>query len=119
MSPTYRVPATLASWARAPGSASPVKRYESEKVEAEGGTWRHVRITLRPNNPEFDPIELTSDDEGQLQVVAELVEVRRVGLEVRGALGAIELARGWWPSPGKMMGSGEADGGFRTRSHKR
>jgi len=57
------------------GERYTVKRYESEKVEAEEGTWRHLRITLRPTNPEFDPIELTGDDEGQVQVVAELVAV--------------------------------------------
>ena len=51
-----------------------VKRYESEKVEADDGTWRHVKITLHPTNPEFQPIELTTDDEGQVKVVAELVE---------------------------------------------
>ena len=52
-----------------------VKRYESEKVEAEDGTWRHVKVTLRPTNPDFDAIELTSDDEGSVQVIAELLEV--------------------------------------------
>ncbi len=51
------------------------KRYYSEKVEAEGDTWRHVRITLRPTNPDFEPIELVSDEEGRLHVIAELVEV--------------------------------------------
>jgi phage repressor protein C with HTH and peptisase S24 domain len=57
------------------GERYTVKRYESEKVGADGGSWRHVKITLRPNNRDFDPIELTSDDEGELAVVAELVEV--------------------------------------------
>ncbi len=52
-----------------------VKRYESEKVGAEDGSWRHVKIRLSPNNRDFDPIELTSDDEADLAVVAELVEV--------------------------------------------
>jgi len=57
------------------GERYTVKRYESDKADSEDGTWRHLRITLRPTNPEYDPIELTCDDEGQVQVVAELVEV--------------------------------------------
>ena len=51
-----------------------VKRYRSEKAE-EGDSWRHAKITLEPVNPDFDPIVLTGSDEGELQVVAELVEV--------------------------------------------
>ena len=52
-----------------------MKRYQSEKVTSEDGTWRHVKITLKPNNPDFQPIELTCEDEGSVQVVAELLEV--------------------------------------------
>lgn len=51
-----------------------VKRYESEKA-AQGDSWRHERITLKPLNPDFEPIVLTGKDEGELQVIAELVEV--------------------------------------------
>ena len=57
------------------GERYTVKRYESTKVEAEDGTWRHLKITLRPNNPEFQPIVLTCEDEGRVRVVTELVEV--------------------------------------------
>lgn len=56
------------------GQRYTVKRYESEKVR-DGDTWRHAQITLKPANPDFDPIVLSSEDEGELQVVAELVEV--------------------------------------------
>src|SRR5713101_6905572 len=56
------------------GERYTVKRYESAKVPAEG-SWRHVRITLKPNNPDFSPIELGGADEGRLQVIAECVEV--------------------------------------------
>ena len=59
----------------ATGERYTVKKYESKKIETEDGSWRHVKITLRPNNPDFDPLELTSDDEGDLSVVAELSEV--------------------------------------------
>lgn len=56
------------------GQRYTVKRYESDKVR-DGDTWRHAQITLKPVNPDFDPIVLSSTDEGELQVVAELVEV--------------------------------------------
>ena len=51
-----------------------VKRYESEKA-SDGESWRHTKITLKPINPDFEPIVLTGSDERQLQVVAELIEV--------------------------------------------
>ena len=51
-----------------------VKRYESEKA-VKGDSWRHERITLKPVNPDFEPIVLTDADRGELDVVAELVEV--------------------------------------------
>ena len=51
-----------------------VKRYDSQKAKV-GDSWRHTRITLKPNNPDFGPIVLTGADEGELQVIAELIEV--------------------------------------------
>jgi type I restriction enzyme R subunit len=56
------------------GERYTVKRYLSEKV-MDGDSWRHARITLQPLNPDFQPIEFTGAEEGELQVVAELVEV--------------------------------------------
>jgi type I restriction enzyme R subunit len=56
------------------GQRYTVKRYESEKAK-QGDSWRHVQITLKPVNHDFKPIILTGADEGQLQVIAELVEV--------------------------------------------
>ena len=56
------------------GARYTLKRYDSERVAA-GESWRHARITLKPANPEFAPIVLTAADEGDLTVVAELVEV--------------------------------------------
>jgi len=56
------------------GERYTVKRYESEKLK-EGDSWRHTRITLKPANSAFEPIVLADADEGELKVVAELVEV--------------------------------------------
>jgi SOS-response transcriptional repressor LexA len=56
------------------GERFTVKRYRSQReTNAEG--WRHVRIVLEPTNPDFAPIELITDDEDSVTVVAELVEV--------------------------------------------
>jgi SOS-response transcriptional repressor LexA len=51
-----------------------VKRYESQKA-AKGDSWRHETITLKPLNPDFEPIVLTGKGEGELNVIAELLEV--------------------------------------------
>jgi SOS-response transcriptional repressor LexA len=56
------------------GARYTVKRYESEKAKA-GDSWRHARITLKPVNPDFAPIILSGTDEGQVRVIAEVVEV--------------------------------------------
>ena len=56
------------------GQRYTVKRYESEK-ENRGSSWRHAKVTLKPLNPDFEPIVLTGADEQKLRVVAELVEV--------------------------------------------
>jgi SOS-response transcriptional repressor LexA len=57
------------------GERFTVKRYESEKASSPDGTWRHVRITLRPANRDYEAIELKADDEEGVDVIAELVEV--------------------------------------------
>jgi SOS-response transcriptional repressor LexA len=57
------------------GERYTVKRYESEKGVSEDGTWRHVRVVLKPTNREFEPIVLTVEDEGSVQVIAEVVQV--------------------------------------------
>src|SRR5439155_206324 len=45
------------------GGQYTVKVYESEKQETEG-EWQHTRITLKPLNRKYEPIELTPRDEG-------------------------------------------------------
>ena len=56
------------------GQRYTVKRYESEKT-AQDDSWQHTRIALKPANPDFEPIVLTDANEGDLQVIAELVVV--------------------------------------------
>ena len=56
------------------GQRYTVKRYKSEKAK-KGDSWRHEKITLEPVNPDFERIMLTGADEGEFQVIAELVEV--------------------------------------------
>jgi uncharacterized protein len=67
------------------GERFTVKRYSSEKVLA-GDSWRHTRVTLRPINPDFEPIVLTVADEGLVAVIAECIEV----LDVHRATGDLE-----------------------------
>lgn len=54
-----------------------MKVYESEKVGADDGDWRHEVIRLRPDayDPSYVLIVLTNLTEGELTIVAELVEV--------------------------------------------
>lgn len=56
------------------GGQYTVKVYESEKVVTED-EWQHKRITLRPVNANYEPIELTPNEEGDVRVLAEFVEV--------------------------------------------
>ncbi len=60
------------------GQRYTVKRYESEK-NTTGDTCYHTKINLKPVNPEFKPIVLTGDVEGELLVIAEVVEVLSEG----------------------------------------
>jgi len=34
-----------------------------------------VKVTLRPNNPEFEPVEINCDDEAEVRAIADLIEV--------------------------------------------
>ena len=59
------------------GGSYTVKRYESEKEPDGEGGWRHQAIRLLPENPEFEPFVLKGTSEGEVSVIAELVEVLR------------------------------------------
>jgi type I restriction enzyme R subunit len=56
------------------GQRYTVKRYESQKA-VEGSQARTMRVTLKPLNPDFKPIELSEASAADLTVVAEFVEV--------------------------------------------
>ena len=59
------------------GGRFTVKVYESDKEVLSDGSWQHSRITLKPSStdPSFMPIVLDSLQDGELVIVAELVEV--------------------------------------------
>ncbi len=59
------------------GGKYTVKRYESAKEPQADGTWRHRRVTLHPESTDaqFQPIVLEALEDGELVIVAELVEV--------------------------------------------
>lgn len=53
-----------------------IKRYFSEKAAGEDeDSFRHIKITLKPDNKEFSDIVLEDVQEGDFHVVAEFVEV--------------------------------------------
>jgi type I restriction enzyme R subunit len=56
------------------GQRFTVKRYESEKA-VEGSQARSMRVTLKPLNPDFKPIELSEGPAADLTVAAEFLEV--------------------------------------------
>jgi hypothetical protein len=59
------------------GGRFTVKVYESEKVAADDGGWRHAVIRLKPDStdPAFEPIVLEDLEDGELSIIAALVEV--------------------------------------------
>lgn len=59
------------------GGAFTVKRYSSVKQADAESEWRHETITLSPLNPDFIPIVLKSEKEGDVEIIAELISVMR------------------------------------------
>lgn len=57
------------------GGQYTLKVYSSEKVTWGNDDWKHERITLKPLNPQYQPLVLEPDDEGQVRAVAEWVKV--------------------------------------------
>ncbi|MCS6292534.1 MAG: DUF2075 domain-containing protein [Nitrospira sp.] len=54
-----------------------IKKYESEKAKTEDDSWRHRRITLKPEStdPSYKPIVFEDDSADELVVIAEMVAV--------------------------------------------
>lgn len=57
------------------GGSYTVKRYRSKKVGGEDELWQHEEIVLEPLNPGYEPIVLRPDDDGDVRVIAEVVDV--------------------------------------------
>jgi len=56
------------------GGSYTVKRYTSKKRKVDDA-WEHAEIRLLPDNPSFPPIVLTNAEDGELKVIAEVIEV--------------------------------------------
>ncbi|GBD97848.1 MAG TPA: DEAD/DEAH box helicase [Nitrospirae bacterium] len=57
------------------GASFTLKRYHSTKVVDEESGWRHERIVLKAENPDYDDIEITAGEADDFSVIAFLVEV--------------------------------------------
>jgi len=59
------------------GGKYTVKIYESEQAVAEDGDWHHRRVRLVPDSYDrsFEPLVFENLEEGELRIIAELVEV--------------------------------------------
>ncbi|HNL55203.1 MAG TPA: DUF2075 domain-containing protein [Turneriella sp.] len=59
------------------GGQYTIKRYESEKSVTEDDSWAHTSVILKPESTEqrYQPIRLSPDQEGSLQVIAEFVRI--------------------------------------------
>ena len=55
------------------GERYTIKRYRSQKVTREDGTWGHDRIVMEPLNPEFKSWEIKEGH--QSRIIAEFVRV--------------------------------------------
>ena len=52
-----------------------LKVYTSDKAISGDDTWRPVRVTLKPLNPDFEEITLTPSDEDDVRIIGEFVTV--------------------------------------------
>lgn len=57
------------------GGQYTLKVYSSEKSVSEDGGWAHTRITLKPLNPNYEPVILEPESESEVAAVAEFVSV--------------------------------------------
>jgi type III restriction enzyme len=59
------------------GGSFTVKRYSSEKVKGEDGSWRHRSVVLQPLNVSYDAIEVPTDSAEDFRILAEFIAVIR------------------------------------------
>ncbi len=57
------------------GGSYTVKQYHSSKSISPDGKWQHKQITLKPFNPEYEPIILSPNDESDFRLIAEFLFV--------------------------------------------
>lgn len=57
------------------GGTFTVKKYSSQKREAEEGEWTHSKVVLSPLNPSYSPIMILEEDLPSLRIVGEFVTV--------------------------------------------
>lgn len=57
------------------GGTYTVKRYHSQKRSSAEGVWEHAQIQLAPINPAYEPIELRETRQGDVMVIAEVIEI--------------------------------------------
>jgi len=60
------------------GGAYTIKKYYSEKIFNKNGTWRHIKIELKPLNNNYEPFifeNVQEDFEGEFKIIAEFVDL--------------------------------------------
>ena len=59
------------------GGSFTLKIWQSAKTEGADGSWQHDEILLRPDSTDsvYEPIRLSSNSDGDVRAIAELVEV--------------------------------------------
>ena len=51
------------------GCAYTIKKYYSEKVQNEDGTWHHTKVQFQSLNPEYNAIDVSPEDASSLLTV--------------------------------------------------
>lgn len=57
------------------GCSFTIKKYHSEKLQYEDGSWEHTKVELQSLNPEFSTIELSPEDASSLRTIGILKAV--------------------------------------------
>jgi SOS-response transcriptional repressor LexA len=57
------------------GGSFTVKKYTSEKIPDSDTEWRHAKVVLVPENPEYTPIIIPSDSADDFRILAEFITI--------------------------------------------